>query len=291
MNNLKKRVIVGLIGIPLIIWLIIHGGLLFYIPFTLVTLIALTELYALYAAKGFRPNKSIGIIIGFFWMLCTAYYESIPAHFYILLLSIAVLATLISELIISYNKHESVPSATVAATLGGIIYVPVLMSSLFLLRNISSGTFPHVMSFFDSTTLEPGALIVLLVFVGVWTSDSFAYFGGMLFGKTPLMPHVSPKKTVEGAIIGFICSVMCMMTFSYFLMPKFPLHIMLIGCLLLAIVAPIGDLVESLLKRDAHIKDSSGILPGHGGLFDRFDSFIFAAPFFYIFLIIINAMH
>lgn len=66
MNNLKKRVIVGFIGIPLIIWLIIHGGLLFYIPFTLVTLIALTELYALYAAKGFRPNKSIGIIIGFF---------------------------------------------------------------------------------------------------------------------------------------------------------------------------------------------------------------------------------
>ena len=291
MNNLLKRVIIGLIGIPLIIWLIIHGGLLFYFPFILVTLTALSELYSLYAAKGFRPNKSIGIIIGFFWMLCSAYYEIMPAHYYIMLLSIAVLATLTSELIISYNKNESVPSAAVAATLGGIIYVPVLMSSLFLLRNISSGTFPNIMSFFDSTSLEPGALIVLLVFVGVWSSDSFAYFGGMLFGKTPLIPHVSPKKTVEGAIIGFVCSVICMMTFTYFLIPRFPLFIMLIGSLLLALVAPIGDLVESLLKRDAHIKDSSGILPGHGGLFDRFDSFIFAAPFFYIFLIILNTLY
>ena len=291
MNNLLKRVIVGLIGIPLIIWLIIQGGLLFYIPFILVTLIALTELYSLYGAKGFRPNKSIGIIIGLFWMICSAYYDSIPAHYYIMLLSIAVLATLTSELIISYNKNESVPSAAVAATLGGIIYVPVLMSSLFLLRNISSGTFPNIMSFFDSTSLEPGALIVLLVFVGVWSSDSFAYFGGMLFGKTPLIPHVSPKKTVEGAIIGFVCSVICMMTFTYFLIPRFPLFIMLIGSLLLALVAPIGDLVESLLKRDAHIKDSSGILPGHGGLFDRFDSFIFAAPFFYIFLILLNTLY
>lgn len=291
MNNLLKRVIVGLIGIPLIIWLIIHGGLLFYFPFILVTLTALSELYSLYTAKGFRPNKSVGIIIGFFWMLCSAYYEIMPAHYYIMLLSIAVLATLTSELIISYNKNESVPSAAVAATLGGIIYVPVLMSSLFLLRNISSGTFPHIMSFFDSTSLEPGALIVLLVFVGVWSSDTFAYFGGMLFGKTPLIPHVSPKKTVEGAIIGFVCSVICMMTFTYFLIPRFPLYIMLIGSLLLALVAPIGDLVESLLKRDAHIKDSSGILPGHGGFFDRFDSFIFAAPFFYIFLIILNTLY
>lgn len=291
MNNLLKRVIVGLIGIPLIIWLIIHGGLLFYFPFILVTLTALSELYSLYTAKGFRPNKSVGIIIGFFWMLCSAYYEIMPAHYYIMLLSIAVLATLTSELIISYNKNESVPSAAIAATLGGIIYVPVLMSSLFLLRNISSGTFPHIMSFFDSTSLEPGALIVLLVFVGVWSSDTFAYFGGMLFGKTPLIPHVSPKKTVEGAIIGFVCSVICMMTFTYFLIPRFPLYIMLIGSLLLALVAPIGDLVESLLKRDAHIKDSSGILPGHGGFFDRFDSFIFAAPFFYIFLIILNTLY
>lgn len=291
MNNLLKRVIVGLIGIPLIIWLIIHGGLLFYFPFILVTLTALSELYSLYTAKGFRPNKSVGIIIGFFWMLCSAYYEIMPAHYYIMLLSIAVLATLTSELIISYNKNESVPSAAVAATLGGIIYVPVLMSSLFLLRNISSDTFPHIMSFFDSTSLEPGALIVLLVFVGVWSSDTFAYFGGMLFGKTPLIPHVSPKKTVEGAIIGFVCSVICMMTFTYFLIPRFPLYIMLIGSLLLALVAPIGDLVESLLKRDAHIKDSSGILPGHGGFFDRFDSFIFAAPFFYIFLIILNTLY
>jgi len=224
-------------------------------------------------------------------MLCSAYYEIMPAHYYIMLLSIAVLATLTSELIISYNKNESVPSAAVAATLGGIIYVPVLMSSLFLLRNISPGTFPNIMSFFDSTSLEPVALIVLLVFVGVWSSDSFAYFGGMLFGKTPLIPHVSPKKTVEGAIIGFVCSVICMMTFTYFLIPRFPLFIMLIGSLLLALVAPIGDLVESLLKRDAHIKDSSGILPGHGGFFDRFDSFIFAAPFFYIFLIILNTLY
>lgn len=116
-------------------------------------------------------------------MLCTAYYESIPAHFYILLLSIAVLATLISELIISYNKHESVPSAAVAATLGRnyictSIDVIIIFIKKYFIRYISTFNV-----FFDSTTLEPGALIVLLVFVGVWTSDSFAYFGGMLLEK------------------------------------------------------------------------------------------------------------
>jgi phosphatidate cytidylyltransferase len=110
----------------------------------------------------------------------------------------------------------------------------------------------------------------------------------MAFGKTPLMPHISPKKTVEGAVIGAIGSIGCMLVGTYLLIPAFPLWIMLIGSIFLTVFAPIGDLVESMIKRDAHVKDSSELIPGHGGAFDRFDSMLFAAPIFNGFLYIVS---
>jgi phosphatidate cytidylyltransferase len=132
--------------------------------------------------------------------------------------------------------------------------------------------------------MEPGSALVILLFIGVWAGDTFAYFGGMAFGKKPLMPHISPKKTVEGAIIGFLGTILTMLAGTYFLLPAFPLWLMLIGSILLGLFAPIGDLVESMIKRDAHVKDSSELIPGHGGAFDRFDSMLFAAPIFYGFI-------
>jgi phosphatidate cytidylyltransferase len=118
----------------------------------------------------------------------------------------------------------------------------------------------------------------MTLFVSVWLADTAAYFVGLSFGKHKLFPRISPKKSWEGAIGGVVGSTAAFVGMSKLLLPGVPLN-MAVGCgVVIGIIGPIGDLAESLLKRDAVVKDSGGILPGHGGVFDRFDSMLFAAP-------------
>ena len=125
-----------------------------------------------------------------------------------------------------------------------------------------------------------------MLFVLIWSSDSFAYFCGRLFGKHKMAPTISPKKTWEGYIGGVVCTVIL----GYFIemkMPEMKGNWMVVG-LLVAIFAPIGDLIESQLKRTFNVKDSGKIIPGHGGVLDRLDSFILCAPVVYIYFMIIT---
>lgn len=125
-----------------------------------------------------------------------------------------------------------------------------------------------------------------MLFVLIWSSDSFAYFAGRLFGKHKMAPTISPKKTWEGFAGGVICTVIL----GYFIEYKFPEmkgNWMVVG-LLVAIFAPLGDLVESQLKRTFKVKDSGNIIPGHGGVLDRLDSFILCAPVVYIYFMILT---
>ena len=128
------------------------------------------------------------------------------------------------------------------------------------------------------------AYLLLSMFVSVWVCDSAAYFAGRAFGKHKLFARVSPKKSWEGAIAGVIFSTLSFALLTHTFLENFPLiHGICIG-LLIGIIGPIGDLCESLLKRDANIKDSSSLIPGHGGVLDRFDSIMFVAPTIYIYL-------
>jgi phosphatidate cytidylyltransferase len=205
----------------------------------------------------------------------------------LLILSLAGLSTLSLELVNSYEEKHAPPAGSIVSTLGAILYVPIMLSNVIALREFEvSG---HLAPYFAQMNMDPGSALVILLFIGVWAGDTFAYFGGMAFGKRPLMVHISPKKTIEGAIIGFIGTIFSMLAGTYFLMPAFPLWIMLIGAILLGLFAPIGDLVESMIKRDAHVKDSSELIPGHGGAFDRFDSMLFAGPIFYGFIKILSS--
>ena len=278
MSSLVKRIIMGLIGIPLMIYMVILGSPYFTIFFAIVAVLALRELYQLLAAKGFSPHSMIGMITGAAWILLLDVQGEHSAYLLLLLLSLAGLATLSLELVNSYDEQHAPPAGSVVSTLGGILYVPVMLSNVISLRAFEAKG--HMIAYCSNMILEPGAALVIILFLGVWAGDTFAYFGGMALGKTPLMPHISPKKTVEGAIIGFLGSNASMLAGTYFLMPEFPLWIMLIGSIALSLFSPIGDLVESMIKRDAHVKDSSELIPGHGGAFDRFDSMLFAAPIF-----------
>ena len=125
---------------------------------------------------------------------------------------------------------------------------------------------------------------VFWLFVLIWSSDSFAYFSGRLFGKHLMAPKISPKKTWEGLIGGVVLTLL----FSFFIesnLPQLQGNWIIVG-LLVAISAPIGDLIESQLKRNFNVKDSGKIIPGHGGILDRLDSFLFCAPVLYLYYII-----
>ena len=138
---------------------------------------------------------------------------------------------------------------------------------------------PRFTSFDDTFSLE-----VFFLFVLIWSSDSFAYFSGRLFGKHKMAPKISPKKTWEGFAGGVILTLIL----SYFI-EKYHTDLrgnwMVVG-FLVAVFAPLGDLVESQLKRNFGVKDSGNIIPGHGGILDRLDSFIIAAPVVYLYFIL-----
>ena len=137
------------------------------------------------------------------------------------------------------------------------------------------------------TTPEFAKMLITGIFLIIWMNDSFAYLIGKQFGKNKLYPSVSPKKTVEGAIGGFVFGLLAAVLIAQ-IDPLLSLYQWLLLATVVVITGNLGDLLESKFKRVAGVKDSGAILPGHGGMLDRLDSLIFAAPFAYLLIIIFN---
>ena len=168
-------------------------------------------------------------------------------------------------MVLEYGKKEELDFTALCAVLTAGIAIPLALSCLLRLR-----------------MLEHGAGLVLIPLVAAFMSDAMALFGGMMFGRTKLAPLVSPKKTREGAVSGLVGGMVGMILFRifFFLCTEVPLHIgwcVLLG-LVGAVLGQLGDLSFSCIKRQYGIKDYGRLLPGHGGVLDRFDSVIFAAP-------------
>jgi len=266
MSNMAIRIIVGAVGIPIVILLIMFGGEVFRALTALIAAIGLLEFYAITGQKGARPNIAIGIAA------TAAIYA--PIFFGLntnTLLAAAVCMVLATVAIQLWRKGSAVWDIT--STLSGVLYFPLLFAFLPAI---------HAMKL-----PIDGRFAVLSLFASVWLSDSAAYFGGKLFGRHKLFERVSPKKTWEGAAAGFFGAIIGFAAVGNILMPEVAvIHWLILGGLT-GIFGPIGDLAESLLKRDADIKDSSNILPGHGGILDRFDSMTFAAPIMYFYIVFI----
>jgi len=150
-----------------------------------------------------------------------------------------------------------------------------------------------IIPFFYSTllyvrSLENGQFSIFLVFIGAFGTDVGAYFSGMLFGRHKLAEHISPNKTVEGAIGGIVFAVAFFLLYYLIIYTAFGqtmnVPVLVVAAILTAVVSQIGDLSASIIKRTFHVKDFGQLMPGHGGLFDRFDSVLFASPFLYVFL-------
>jgi phosphatidate cytidylyltransferase len=165
----------------------------------------------------------------------------------------------------AYQPAPHVP-ASAAAALFSAVYLGVPLGCLAAIRGVF------------------GREALLLVLIVVWASDSAQYYAGRLFGRHKLSPTVSPKKTIEGAVGGFVVGVAVMIVLGRIWLPALSIWWLAGTGTVLVALGIAGDLFESLLKRSAHVKDSSGLIPGHGGVLDRIDALLLVGPGFYLFL-------
>ncbi len=286
MSELGNRLLVAVIGIPLVFALIWAGGVFFFLLIALISAMAQYEFYKLIEQKGNKPLVLWGITAGILILFATNWSSS--AWFTMLpLLMLIILMTL--TISIFFAEKESISAIT--STLAGVFYVPLSLSTILFIMNDKYPE-PFSADIFNSQQISnqylsvEGFEFIVSILVAIWACDTAAFFLGKQFGRKKLFPRVSPKKTWFGAISGLfgavICFVAIILIFDTSTLSHIP-ELVLLG-MIIGISAQVGDLAESQLKRDAGVKDSSSILPGHGGILDRIDSILFVFPSVFIYL-------
>jgi phosphatidate cytidylyltransferase len=306
-ERLTARILVALIAIPLIVWLTMLGGYYFFFLIAVISSLALYEFYGLAEAKGAAPLKTLGLITGVLINAVFVYerfqvdiYKFIFTHFSIhlsmfsqnQLLTVVLLKFLLLTMLIELFRSKGSPTINIATTISGVMIISLCFGTLIFLRELFPYGFP-VYKYFAAGYADNiqfaqinrwGGYTVIAVFASIWMCDTAAYFGGSTFGRHLLFESVSPKKTWEGAIFGFIFSILTMIAAKILVLGYLSFeHAVVIG-VLIGVFGQLGDLIESRLKRDAGVKDSSHLLPGHGGLYDRFDSLVYISPIVYLYI-------
>jgi phosphatidate cytidylyltransferase len=267
-RQLTRRLLTAAVGVPAVIICSLVGGIAFLLAVNFVIGVGLFEFYKMLESKGIKPYKTVGVVAG----LVVAWYVYFQGGFYSsLFITLVLIVIMVMEL---FRRDGELAVFHISSTLFGVFYVGWLGSHIILLRLLGEGVPGDDM----------GGFFVLLAFALAWGADTGAYFTGHAFGKRKLLPRVSPNKSVEGAVggvvFGVIVALVAKLTFARFLTYG---DVAVLG-FVSPVMAALGDLVESLMKRDVRIKDTSHALPGHGGMLDRFDSVLFVAPFVYYYL-------
>lgn len=288
MSELFKRVAVAIVGIPVAFFAIYTGGAVLAAAVVIISSLALWEFFGLSHNKALHPKRTIGLLLNLYFVLFIGFVPASKNMYPIHLISGVVMILLLALLIELFSRKGN-PLLNLSVLGGGFLYVTLPFTFLILLRR-AGDFFPESGSSFTLGTQadDPwGAWMLLTVFVSVWCCDSFAYFFGKAFGKHKLFPRVSPKKSWEGALAGFAFAIAAAVGMNaVFVLNLGIVHSLAIGAAI-GVSGQLGDLAESLLKRDAGVKDSSAIIPGHGGVLDRFDSIIFAVPTVYAYLLLV----
>ncbi|UCC95564.1 MAG: phosphatidate cytidylyltransferase [Candidatus Omnitrophota bacterium] len=261
-KSISKRVITSSFLGLLAIFAILHKEVC-WLAVSLFTFIALYEFFYMVEKKGVRLFKPFGLTIGV--LIPITVYFRFPVKEWVQF-SFVILGLFILFLLELTKKETHQPILSISATVFGIIYISWCCSFLIRIRQ-----------------LPEGAILLGFLLLVTKSSDIGAYLWGKKFGKTLFLERVSPKKSLEGAIGGLFTSVGAGLVFSVFVtsirfLEKFLLILILAG------ISQLGDLFESLLKRDCQVKDSGKLLPGMGGVLDVIDSVIFTAPTFYLYL-------
>ena len=285
MNNLIKRVLVAVIGIPVFILIILAGNFYFLISILLISSLCIWEFLKMTENKNSYPIKYLSLFFNIINISVFYYFINLndTNGFLYALLSSFIILILFNVFNLAFNlfnnKENNIFNISVATQ--SYNYLSYFFLCLLILRefsNINSNIFSNYMSYNDY------GWFVLGLFITIWSADTAAYFIGTAFGKHRLFERISPKKSWEGAIAGFVFSIIAFTLTMFLSVPQFPITLSIVLGAVIGIVATIGDLAESQLKRDAKVKDSSNLIPGHGGVFDRFDSIIFSSPIVLIIL-------
>ena len=255
---LRTRVIVAILLIPLVVGFLYLGGIPWMLGVLLAGVLAWLEMAGILQREQFNVDRNLGLffIVG---AIIEAYLHSTFPGQYDLVRPLLAALIIFSLIWVLYNKGEH-PTADWGVTVASALYLGVTISYLVALRQRSNG--------FNWA---------ITAFVITWACDAMAYFVGRSFGKHKLWPRISPKKTWEGIAGGTVGAIIAGLALGVWLLGIPWWQGILLGALV-AVAAPFGDLAESLFKRQANVKDSSQLIPGHGGVLDRIDSLLFVFP-------------
>jgi len=262
-----KRVVVSILAIPIVLAATYFGGYYFFVLVAIISLAAFYEFTLLAKNKNAKVNFILGGSI-IFTLLLNQLIKFAEIEVIIVLTSLLLL-------IVELFRNNGSAIMNLGSTFLGIFYIGLFSTSLIALREFY---------FASNETDLYGAFLIISILASIWIGDSAAYYGGTAFGKHKLFPRVSPKKSWEGAIFGFIFSVGTLILAKVILLKYLSWTDAIFIGIIIGTFGQVGDLVESLIKRDSEVKDSSSLIPGHGGFFDRIDSLLFSAPAIWLYL-------
>jgi phosphatidate cytidylyltransferase len=292
-SELTKRILFGVVAAPVAIAIVLYGGWPLAALLAIASALGAWEFFRIARATGLAPLDDVGIAIaGIVPLIVHARYLRLyDPDASIGVASLAMIALLVLFALSIWTRGVAgKPLGAVAATAFGVAYTGCALSYGYAIRYHEYAFAPATMHFGGRAFDVPsGGLLLLLPLLVTWASDIGAYAVGRTLGRHKLIPSVSPGKTVEGALGGLAASIVVAWLYSRFLLRPDahlgfrwePLGVVAFGALV-SVAAQVGDLAESLIKREGGVKDSSRIIPGHGGVLDRVDSLLFVLPIAFV---------
>ncbi len=270
---MAKRILTSVVALPVLVAFVVIGALPLKLALAAIAGIGLYELFMAVSKRIMLVHYvSFAFSLFYFLLLDTIHPMRNSVFILLILFTILIMCVLVF-------RHETNTVVDGAVALFGFFYVVVMLSTIYLVRMAHFGSY-----------------FVWLVFIAAWGSDTGAYFAGSYFGKHKLTPKLSPKKTVEGAIGGVVAASVIAAVYGIILSQLFDISDfnIVLGCVVTglagSVFSQIGDLTASAIKRFNNIKDYGKILPGHGGVLDRFDSVLFTAPAVYLMMLILRVV-
>ena len=273
MSKFRMRLISGVVGAAVVLLLIFAPPVVFHIAVAIACLIALFELCRTFEQTKKWQLMVLGYVFSLIFLVTPVLPVSVPKELFMFLLVVYLMLLAICSVLF----HDTIKFSDVSRMLFSLVYGVLFLMHLSYIRMLDHGT-----------------ALVILVFLGAWMPDTFAFFAGRFFGKHKLIPQVSPKKTVEGSVGAVLGAVISFMVYGLILQFGFGYSVNYLLLLPLSltcgVVSQFGDLSASVIKRECGKKDFGNLIPGHGGMLDRIDSLVFIAPLIYYFLLIFEVI-